>query len=159
MCGHKRGRDTDRWISIYRFEGGANMRHKLVKMCSCGSEKWERKGTKEHLEREWVAVGGWGAEMHEWWSRGEIWRGKQRSDGVWGAGMWWVMPRSDLITVFWLTGWEQREVRATHSALCQIWTRNQQTDRLVHPIRHFSPSLPSTNPSLVSPLFLICLTC
>lgn len=61
----------------------------------------------------------------------EGWRGKQRSAGVWGAGMWWVMPRSDLISVFWLTGWEQREVRAlltaTHSALCQIG--NQQTDR------------------------------
>lgn len=79
--------------------------------------------------------------------RGESWRGKQRSVGVWGAGMWWVMPRSDLISVFWLTGWEQREVgallTATHSALCQIWTVNQQADRLGYPIRHFPLPFPS----------------
>lgn len=135
------------------------MRHKWVKMGSSGTGGGcERKRTKGHLERGWVVVGGWEAEMHEWRrgaGGGGSWRGKQRSVGVWGAGMWWVMPRSDLISVFWLTGWEQREVRtlltATHSALCQIWTVNQQADRLGYPIRHFfflpppTPSLPSTD--------------
>lgn len=139
-----------REISTYRFEGGANMGHKWVKMCSSGGI-CEGKRTKEHLERGWVVVSGWGAEMHEWWSQGESRRGKQRSDGVWGAGMWWVMPRSDLISVFWLTGWEQREVRAlltaTHSALCQISTGNQQTDRLGYPIRNFHPPLPFHPPT------------
>lgn len=69
VCARERERDTDRKISIYRFEGGANMRHKWVKMCSWGG--CERKRTKEHLERGWVVVGGWEAEMHEWRRWGE----------------------------------------------------------------------------------------
>lgn len=128
-----------------------------------GGAGCERKRTKGHLERGWVVVGGREAEMHEWQrgagrvcggGGGGCWRGKQRSVGVWGAGMWWVMPRSDLISVFWLTGWEQREVRplltATHSALCQIWTVNQQADRLGYPIRHFF-FFPPPTPSLDFP--------
>lgn len=122
--------------------------------CAAVGQRNEKEQRNTWRGSEWLSVGEEQRRMN-----GGVEGRWERSDGVWGAGMWRVMPRSDLITVFWLTGWEQREVRATHGALCQIWTGNQQTDRLVHPIRHFSPSLPSTNPSLVSPALLICLTC
>lgn len=51
--GREREKGTDRKISIYRFEGGANMRHKWVKMGSSGAggAGCERKRTKGHLER------------------------------------------------------------------------------------------------------------
>ncbi len=65
-------------------------------------------------------------------------RGKWRSDGAWGVSMWWVMPRSDPISVCWLTGGVQREVKPpplshththTHTQSAECGLDRKQTDR------------------------------
>lgn len=100
---------------FHRFKGGDNIRENSWE-CADPKEKCEWKGTKEHLERGRVGVGLLVGEEQRCMyggTEGKLERGKWRSDGAWGVGMWRVMPRSDPISVRWLTEGVQREVSWT----------------------------------------------
>lgn len=67
--------------------------------------------------------------------------------------MWWVVPRSDPISVCWLTGGVHGEVKHTHTH----WYGEGAADRLGYPIRPLC--LPIRPPALKPPPSLLVYSC